>query len=69
MSHTVETQRLKCAFFMKGTQIYNPSYENSNITYIIDPYTNYIPLELRVQSEGFKLASIIESVLSEVMTR
>ena len=51
-------------FSHENTQLRNPSYVDFNITFIFDPYTDYISLGLRVHSAGFELA-----VAAEIMTR
>ena len=39
-------------------QLHNPSYDNTNIICIIDPYTEYISLALIVYSVEFDVATV-----------
>ena len=50
--------------FQKYTQLRKPSNEIRNINCIVDSYTEYTPLVMRIHSKGFELA-----LAAEIMAR
>ena len=45
-----------------------PSYESRNTSCILDFDTDYIPLELRMHSEGFELVAAAETTARSTIT-